>query len=87
MEKVRRLIEAGARAGVAIREVLLVDRDLTVATFAEKYELPEKSVSNAINANVRPTDALAEALSTELGGTADEWKMLLWEAARPSVAA
>jgi plasmid maintenance system antidote protein VapI len=87
MEKVRKLIEAGARAGVAIRETLFSDRSLTLAGFAAKYELPEKSVSNAINANVRPTDALVEALSTELGGSADEWKMLLWEAARPSVAA
>jgi plasmid maintenance system antidote protein VapI len=86
MEKVKRLIEAGARAGVAIRECL-ADRQLNVATFAEKYELPEKAVSNAINANVRSTDALVEALSTELGGSPDEWKMLLWEAARPSVAA
>jgi hypothetical protein len=53
MEKVRKLIEAGARTGVAIREALLVDRQLTVAAFAEKHDLPEKSVSNGINGNVR----------------------------------
>lgn len=86
MEKAKKLIEAGARPGVAIRECL-VDRELTVATFADKYGLNEKAVSNSINANVRPTDAMVEALSKELGGTTDEWKMLLWEAARPTVAA
>lgn len=86
MEKVKKLIKAGARVGVAIRECL-VDRDLTVQTFAAKYGLNEKSVSNSINANVKSTDALVEALSSELGGSPDEWKMLLWQAARPETAA
>lgn len=82
MEKVRKLIEAGARCGVAIREALL-DRGLTVQTLAAKYDLPEKAVSNSINANVRPTDALVDALVAELGGEPHDWRMLLWEAAKP----
>jgi plasmid maintenance system antidote protein VapI len=84
MEKVRKLIEAGARTGVAIREALLVDRQLTVAAFAEKHDLPEKSVSNGINGNVRATEALCAALSTELGGEPAEWATLLWNASKPS---
>ena len=86
MDKVKKLIEAGARIGIAIRESLL-DRGLTVATFADKHGVHEKAVSNAINANIRPTDAIITALVEELGGTPDEWKMLLWEAAKPEVAA
>lgn len=86
MDKVRKLIEAGARVGIAIREALL-DCGLTVATFAAKYEVNEKAVSNTINANIRPTDTIIAALVKELGGTSDEWKMLLWEAAKPDVAA
>jgi plasmid maintenance system antidote protein VapI len=86
MEKVKKLIEAGARVGVAIREALLTDRNLTVAGLAEKYSLNEKAVSNAINGNVRATDGVLSALVAELGGTADSWRMLLWHAAKPEQA-
>lgn len=85
MEKVEKLIEAGARSGVAIREAL-ADRQLTVATFADKYGLNEKAVSNAINGNVKPTDGFVAALVAELGGTASAWRMLLWQAAKPEQA-
>lgn len=86
MEKVEKLIEAGARSGVAIRETLFADRSLTIAGFAAKYDLNEKAVSNAINGNVRATDGVLAALVAELGGTADKWRMLLWHAAKPEQA-
>jgi plasmid maintenance system antidote protein VapI len=84
MEKVRKLIEVGARPGVAIREILFTDRALTIAGFAMKYELPEKAVSNGINGNVRATEGLCAALANELGGEATEWAALLWEASKPA---
>lgn len=86
MDKVKSLIANGARTATAIREALFAN-DLTVVAFADKYELPEKAVSNSINGNVRATDKLVAALAMELGGTADEWRLLLWEAAKPEIAA
>lgn len=86
MDKVKSLIASGARAATAIREALF-SNGLTVAGFAAKYDLPETAVSNAINGNVRATDKLVAALESELGGTADEWRWLLWEAAKPEIAA
>lgn len=86
MDKVKSLIASGARIPIAIREALF-SNGLTVLAFATKYSLPDKAVSNAINGNVRPTDHLIEALVAELGGSADDWRLLLWEAARPEVAA
>lgn len=79
MLKVKKLVEAGAEIPVAIKQSL----GMTVENFAEKYELPRPSVSNAINGNVRATDDLVAALIAELGGTADEWRLLLWEAGKP----
>lgn len=82
METVRRMVEVGVSIPTAIKEALKA-KGLEVGQFAEKYSLPEKSVSNGINANVKPTQGLVDALSAELGGSPFEWRMLLWEAARP----
>jgi plasmid maintenance system antidote protein VapI len=86
MEKVEKLIEAGARLGIAIREALLTDRNLTVAGLADKYSLNEKAVSNAINGNIRASDGVVAALVAELGGTPDGWRMLLWKSSKPEQA-
>lgn len=83
MDKVKKLIDAGASIPTAIKESL----GMTINAFAERHSLPAKAVSNAINGNVRPTDALIAALVAELGGTAGEWRELLWLAAKPTALA
>lgn len=82
MDKVKTLVDAGTRVGFAIRQALL-ERELTVSAFAEKNKLNEKAVSSAIHGSVRATDAVVEALAKELGGSPEEWRMLLWKGAMP----
>lgn len=80
MDKVNKLVEAGASVSTAIKEALL---PMTVGEFSDKYDLPRPAVSNAINSRIRPTDELVNALVSEMGGEAHEWRMLLWKAAEP----
>jgi plasmid maintenance system antidote protein VapI len=85
MEKVKKLIEAGMSIPAAIKEAL-AQNGLDVSGFAERYQLNRAAASNHINGNVRPTDATIDALVSELGGAADEWRELLWLAAKPEKA-
>jgi hypothetical protein len=64
MDKVKTLVASGTRIGFAIRQALL-ERDLTVTAFAEKYNLNEKAVSSAIHGSVRATEA--DSRSAEQG--------------------
>ena len=85
MEQVKRMVEAGVSAATAIKECLLQQPEpLTIEAFAAKYPgVSGSSFSAAINGGVRPSEAVIDALASELGGTAYEWRMLLWEAAKP----
>jgi plasmid maintenance system antidote protein VapI len=79
MDKVKKLIRAGATTATAIKESL----GMRLGEFAEKYALPPTVLSAAINGDRRATDAMIDAFVTELGGTPDEWRFLLWEGAKP----
>lgn len=83
MEKVKKLVEEGMSIPAAIKEALAQKGLATVSDFAERHELNRAATSNHINGNVRPTDATVDALVAELGGTPDEWRELLWIAAKP----
>jgi plasmid maintenance system antidote protein VapI len=80
MEKVKKLIDAGASIPTAIKEAL----GMELKEFAERHEVSRAGVSNAINGTVRPTDRIIDAFIAELGGTPDEWRELLWLAGRPA---
>jgi plasmid maintenance system antidote protein VapI len=82
MDKVKRMVEAGVSIPTAVKESL----GMTVADFAEKYGLSRASVANHVNGVVRAADTTVEALAAELGGTPDEWRELLWLAAKPESA-
>ena len=79
------MLEAGVSFATAIKECLLQQPDaLTIEAFAAKYAgVSGSTFSAAINGAVRPSDAVIDALIAELGGSAYEWRMLLWEAAKP----
>lgn len=79
MDKIKKLIAAGASHRTAIKESL----GMTVSAFAEKKGLPRATLSDTLGGRIRPTDAIVQAFVEELGGTPDEWRMLLWESARP----
>jgi plasmid maintenance system antidote protein VapI len=85
MEKVKKMVEAGSSIPNAIRDAL-AERGLTISKFAEKYQLNRTATSNHINGNVKATSDTVEALIAELGGTADEWRELLWLAGKPEKA-
>jgi plasmid maintenance system antidote protein VapI len=79
VDKVKRLIDAGSSITGAIKESL----GQPVAEFADTHGLPRTHISAVINGARRPTSDDIAALITELGGTEDEWRQLLWEAGRP----
>lgn len=86
MEKVKELIAEGKSITQAIKLALVMKLGVTqpVTAFADKYSLPRGSVSNHLNATTRAADDTIAALVTELGGTAEEWRELLWQAMRPA---
>lgn len=86
MEKVKKMVRAGTSATAAIKEALAQNGLKTVTEFAAKYSLNRASVSNHINATVRADEGTLDALSRELGGTANEWAEFLWLAMKPEKA-
>jgi plasmid maintenance system antidote protein VapI len=87
MEKVKKLVDAGSSIPTAIKEALSQVGLPTVAAFAEKHDLARASVANHVNGTVKATDDTVAALVAELGGTTEEWRELLWLAAKPTVSA
>lgn len=86
MNKVKEMMQAGVSLPTAVKE-LLTQKGLTLAAFAEKHGRAVTTVSNVINGNVKPSDGDVDALISEFGGEAHEWRMLLWEHSKPVVAA
>lgn len=76
VEKVKKLVEAGASVPTAIKEALAMD----VGDFAQKYGRPSTRISSVINGSMRANDDDLAAFAAELGGTVDEWRMLLMRA-------
>ncbi len=84
MEKVKQMVQVGVSIPTAIKEALMQNGLDTVESFAGKHGLIRAAVSNHINGNVRATEDTLSALVAELGGTPDEWRELLWLAAKPA---
>lgn len=80
MDKVKQLVGAGAPVAGAIKIALA----MPLSEFADKYNIPRTSVANHVNSNVKASDATIAALVSELGGTPEDWRELLWEAMRPA---
>jgi len=79
MDKVKQLVQAGAEIPVAVKQAL----GMSISDFADKHQLNRSAATSHINGNVRPTEETISALIEELGGTDYEWRLLLWEAAKP----
>jgi hypothetical protein len=82
MEKVKRMVEAGTSIPTAIKDAL----GMPVAMFARKHRLSRQAANSHINGTVRADELTIAALIEELGGQPDEWRELLWLAARPTKA-
>jgi plasmid maintenance system antidote protein VapI len=79
MDKVKALLKAGASASLAIREAL----GMNLTQFAERHGLRREAVTDQVNGVRRPTPEVIHALSTDLGGSEEEWRALLWVASKP----
>lgn len=86
MDKVKKLVAAGASIPGAIREALS-QNGLTVAAFAEKYDRPRTNLTSVLSGTRAPTDLDLDALISELGGAADEWRKVLHDAGDPAAQA
>lgn len=83
MDKVKRLIRAGASISGAIREAL-IQNGLTISAFADKYKRNRQNMNQVIAGSRAPTDDDLTAFTKELGGDAADWRVLLHEAGRPA---
>jgi hypothetical protein len=86
MDRVKELRAAGLPLPDAIKHALR-EVGLSVTEFADQNELSRSVTSEVLNLDRRPRDGHLRALAKHLGGTAEQWAQLLWEAARPEVAA
>lgn len=83
MDKVKRLVEAGATISGAITDVLVQQGFPTISAFANKYDRDRSTMGNVIAGRRTPSAADLDALISELGGTESEWRELLHEAGKP----
>ncbi|HEY9229580.1 MAG TPA: hypothetical protein VIP11_23220 [Gemmatimonadaceae bacterium] len=86
MDNVQHFRALGLSIPSAIRAALEA-KGLTVIAFSFKYAIRRQLVSRALSGNEAPTEKLLTALILEIGGTRDEWRLLLHEAGRPAIAA
>lgn len=87
MERVKELVAAGLSLPEAIKQALR-ERELSVAAFAEKYDLPggRSMTSEQISLARAASAAFCAALAAECGGTVRDWALLLWQHAKPAFA-
>jgi plasmid maintenance system antidote protein VapI len=83
MDKVKKLVRAGSSIPTAIKEALAQSGFPSVQAFADKHRLVRASVAGHINGTVRASDETVAALAKVLGGSAQEWRELLWQASKP----
>lgn len=81
MEKIINLVKAGSTVPGAIKDAL----GIPLTEFADKYHLPRGTTNEVVNLKRVPTDRQLDALVSELGGTPERWRRLLWEGANPAV--
>lgn len=80
MDKVKEMVDAGVSVPTAIKEVL----GIRLSEFAKKHNLNATTLRMQVYGHVRANDETVAALAAELGGTEHDWRMLLWEAGRPT---
>lgn len=86
MDRVKELLAAGLPLPDAVKTALR-ERGLSVAGLADKYDFARSITSEQINLDRTPRDEFCAALATELGGRPEDWALLLWQAAKPALAA
>jgi len=79
MEKVKKLVELGVSIPNAIKQAL----GIPVGEFAVRYDIPQTTASEVINGARRPSEKHLSAFISELGGTEEDWRDLLWRAGKP----
>lgn len=78
MDKVKKLLAAGADLPMALRQALGV----TFNEFCETNSLDRTWFSLVVNARAVPNEQILSSLSAQLGGSPEEWLALWFECAR-----
>lgn len=79
MDQVKRLVAAGLSLSEAIKHAL----GIQIGEMAERYDIPRPILSDVINSRRVANERELDALVAELGGTPDQWREMLWLAAKP----
>jgi hypothetical protein len=91
------LLEAGAPLGDAVR-IALWKRSVRLGTttekhsrsavseFAARHGFNRSNLAATLYSGRTPTEPMIAALVMELGGTAETWRQMIWEAAAPRAA-
>jgi hypothetical protein len=80
MDQVKQMVEAGVSLPTAIKEAL----GQSLTSWADRHGLSRPTTSEVVNCERAPRVDVCKALAKDLGGSAYDWALLLWEAARPS---
>lgn len=81
MDIVKAALKRGATLGGAVRAAL-VEQGSSLNKFAVKHGVDRSNLASGLSGNRAMSDREIEALITEFGGTADEWKEVLLDAVR-----
>lgn len=73
MDKVKRLVEAGASLSGAVREALA---PRSLADVATDQGVDKTTLYQVVNGRLIASQKIVDAIVAELGGTADEWRTL-----------
>lgn len=81
MDQVKQMVDAGVSVPTAIKEAI----GQSVTSWADKHGLVRPIASEVINCERTPRPDVCRALAADLGESAYEWALFLWEAARPTI--
>jgi hypothetical protein len=82
MEQVKQMVAAGVSLSTAIKESI----GTSVSAWADKHGFNRSITSEVLNLERAPRADVCRALEKDLGGSAYEWALLMWESSRPVAA-
>jgi hypothetical protein len=82
VEKIQKLI----KAGVPIPDAIVLALGMSIKEFSLLHARMPSNIGQILRGRLAPSDKDLEALMTQLGGSEEEWRRLLWLAGEPVAA-